>query len=127
MVEGSMDRSDELRDNRSADASSDNDERITREGDVLGLGDTPVPNAPGDPTSDNDERMARDGDVLGLGGTPVPKAPGDPTTEYDEESVAQRRSRALGEEEVRRRSDDDFGATGIDMGAGGHGTDLSGE
>ena len=93
-----MDRSDELRDNRSADASND-----------------------------NDERTAREGDVLGLSGTPVPKAPGDPTTEYDAESVAQRRNRALGEEEVRRPSDDDFGATGIDMGAGGHGTDVSGE
>ena len=93
-----MDRSDELRDNRSADATRDNDERITR-----------------------------DGDVLGLGGAPVPKTPGDPTTDYDEESVAQRRNRALGEEEVRRRPDDDHGATGIDMGAGGHGTDLSGE
>jgi len=93
-----MDRSDELRDNRSADAASD-----------------------------NDERMARDGDVLGLGGSPVPKAPGDPTTEYDEKSVTQRRTRAVREEEVRRPSDDDHGATGIDMGAGGHGTDLSGE
>jgi hypothetical protein len=93
-----MDRSDELRNNRSADV-----------------------------TTDTDDRMARDGDVLGLGGAPVPKAPGDPTTEYDEESVAQRRNRALGEEEVRRPSDDQHGATGIDMGAGGHGTDISGE
>ena len=92
-----MDRSDEMRDNRSADVASDNDEPL------------------------------RSGDVLGLGGTPVPKAPGDPTTEYDEESVAQRHNRALGEEEVRRPSDDDHGATGIDMGAGGHGTDVSGK
>lgn len=92
-----MDRSDELRKNRPADAATDSD----------------------DPT-------ARDGDVLGLGGAPVPKAPGDPTTEYDEQSVAQRRNRALGEEEVRRPSDDQHGATGIDMGSGGHGTDVSG-
>ena len=93
-----MDRSDELRDNRPADTAID-----------------------------SDERPARHGDVLGLGGAPVPKAPGDPTPEYDEESVAQRRNRALGEEEVRRPSDDQHGATGIDMGSGGHGTDLSGD
>lgn len=71
------------------------------------------------------DEAVREGDVLGLGGSAVPKAPGDPTTEYDPESVSQRRSRALGDTEVRRRSDDQHGATGVDMGAGGHGTDLS--
>jgi hypothetical protein len=67
--------------------------------------------------------------VLGLGGTPVPKSPADPTTEYDAESVAKRRARLRdGEEEDqadRTEVDDHHGATGIDMGAGGHGTDLS--
>ena len=69
--------------------------------------------------------------ILGLGGAPVPKEPGDPTTEYDAESVAQRRARlhqgeaeALAEEETDQQGS---GATGIDMGAGGHGTDLSGK
>jgi hypothetical protein len=66
--------------------------------------------------------------ILGLGGSPVPKEPGDPTTEYDAESVAQRRARLrLGEEEDQADAevDDHHGATGIDMGAGGHGTDLN--
>lgn len=74
-----------------------------------------------------DEDTIRKGDVLGLGGTAVPKAPGDPTTEYDEESVAKRRERAAGagEGRVSDRTEEDrgSGATGIDMGAGGEGTD----
>jgi hypothetical protein len=97
MVEASMDRYDELKDNRSVDDSH------------------------------TDERATVDSGILGLGGSPVPKAPGDPTTEYDEESVHQRRARALGDDEVRRPSDDQHGATGIDMGAGGHGTDIAPE
>lgn len=68
--------------------------------------------------------------ILGLGGTPVPKTPGDPTTEYDDESVAQRRARLhQGEAEAEAARDDGDqsgpGATGIDMGAGGDGTDIS--
>ena len=93
-----MDRYDEVKDDRSVDDASNTDERVTREGDILGLG-----------------------------GSPVPKAPGDPTTEYDEESVRQRRERALGEDEVERQPDDQHGATGIDMGGAGHGTDVSGD
>lgn len=71
--------------------------------------------------------------ILGLGGAPVPKEPGDPTTDYDAESVAQRRARrhqGEAEAEADRQDDTDTGgpgATGIDMGAGGHGTDLSGK
>ncbi len=69
--------------------------------------------------------------ILGLGGVPVPKSPDDPTTENDVDSIARRRARmregaeesATPEEPDTRRS----GATGIDMGAGGQGTDLSGE
>jgi hypothetical protein len=71
--------------------------------------------------------------ILGLGGTPVPKSPADPTTEYDPESVAQRRARMHeGEREADADADarenlksDHTGATGIDMGAGGQGTDVS--
>ena len=66
--------------------------------------------------------------ILGLGGAPVPKEPGDPSAENDPESVARRRSRMRGgedetvqtEEPDRQRS----GATGIDMGSGGQGTDI---
>jgi hypothetical protein len=81
---------------------------------------------------DNDDTPAREGDVLGLGGSAVPKAPGDPVTEYDPESVAQRRARARdGEaEETTPAEDPDrqrSGATGIDMGAGGQGTHVSGK
>jgi hypothetical protein len=70
--------------------------------------------------------------ILGLGGAAVPKAPGDPTTEYDAEAVAQRRARMhQGEaeaEEAREDTDEQgSGATGIDMGSGGHGTDVSGK
>lgn len=90
-----MDRSDELKGNREFETSAD------------------------------DDSIVREGDVLGLGGSAVPKAPGDPVTEYDADSVQQRRDRALGDEVVRRRSDDQHGATGVDMGSGGHGTDIS--
>ena len=69
--------------------------------------------------------------ILGLGGAAVPKAPGDPTTEFDAESVAQRRARMhQGEAEADADRDNDQsgpGATGIDMGSGGDGTDLSGK
>jgi hypothetical protein len=61
----------------------------------------------------------------------VPKEPSDPSTENDPDSVARRRERmreadeehVTGTGELRR----DAGATGIDMGAGGKGTDLSGQ
>jgi hypothetical protein len=65
--------------------------------------------------------------VLGIGGSVVPKSPGDPTTEYDPKSVQQRHRRAMHDEVVRQPSDDQHGATGIDMGSGGHGTDVSGD
>ena len=69
--------------------------------------------------------------ILGLGGAAVPKAPGDPTTEFDAESVAQRRARlhqGEADAEAARDAGDHSGpgATGIDMGGGGDGTDLSG-
>ena len=76
--------------------------------------------------------MERSGDILGLGGSPVPKEPGDPTASNDPESVARRRERAReGDDTLESRRETAYkqtsGATGIDMGAGGHGTDLSGE
>ena len=64
--------------------------------------------------------------VLGISGSPVPKKPGDPTTDYDPDSVAQRRARMRqGEAEAETEaSEHGHGATGIDMGAVGEGTDI---
>lgn len=77
------------------------------------------------------ETPERQGDVLGLGGTAVPKAPGDPTAAHDPEAVARQRARArAGEAEDTTKpavDTDSKGATGIDMGAGGQGTDISGK
>ena len=77
------------------------------------------------------DEATRSGDVLGLGGSTVPKMPGDPSASDDPESVRQRRERALEDEHTGLRPDDPFkpghGATGIDMGAGGRGTDISGD
>jgi hypothetical protein len=76
------------------------------------------------PTDDDTEKRA--GDVLGLGGAVVPKSPADPTTEYDEESIARRRERAIHSDDTvtRPSAERSSGATGIDMGAGGSGTDI---
>lgn len=75
--------------------------------------------------SDEDEPL-REGEVLGLGGSAVPKTPSDPVTEFDEESRARRHARATGEDEVGGGTNlpRSSGATGIDMGAGGSGTDI---
>jgi hypothetical protein len=65
--------------------------------------------------------------ILGLGNSPVPKEPGDPTTEYDAEAVAQRRARMRqgeAEDQTSETNEHGHGATGIDMGAGGEGTDI---
>jgi hypothetical protein len=79
--------------------------------------------------SDEDSPAGRNTDILGLGGSPVPKMPGDPSAADDPESVRQRRERVRASEESPLRSEDadKHGATGIDMGAGGQGTDLSGD
>ena len=80
--------------------------------------------------NDNDEvsSTGRSTDILGLGGSPVPKMPGDPSASDDPESVRRRRERARASEESPLRQDEGgHGATGIDMGAGGQGTDLSGD
>jgi hypothetical protein len=77
-----------------------------------------------------DEVSEREGDVLGLSGF-VPKQPGDPSASHDPESARKRRERMREGEFEDRRDDDPYrqskGATGIDMGAGGRGTDISGE
>lgn len=68
-------------------------------------------------------------EILGLGGSPVPKMPGDPSASNDPESVRRRRERASGADETTVSEEGDrqgSGATGIDMGAGGQGTDVSG-
>jgi hypothetical protein len=81
--------------------------------------------------NDTDESTSRSqsGDILGLGGSAVPKMPGDPSAASDPESVRRRRERAMEDEgTVSRDSDQQHsGATGIDMGSGGQGTDLSGK
>jgi hypothetical protein len=79
--------------------------------------------------SDEVSSTGRSTDILGLGGSPVPKMPGDPSASDDAESVRRRRERARASEEspVRQEGGERHGATGIDMGAGGQGTDLSGE
>jgi len=70
--------------------------------------------------------------ILGLGGSAVPKMPGDPSASNDPESVAHRRERVREDDEtLNPRRDDPYkrssGATGIDMGAGGRGTDVNEE
>ena len=82
--------------------------------------------------SDETSSTCRDGDVLGLGGSTVPKAPGDPSTSYDPDSVRRRRERAMASDDESgiRQEDPDrqrSGATGIDMGSGGQGTHVSGK
>ena len=75
-------------------------------------------------SSDSDEPL-REGEVLGLGGSAVPKAPSDPVTEFDEESIARRRARSTGDDDdAATNLPRSSGATGIDMGAGGSGTDI---
>lgn len=75
--------------------------------------------------------VERTGDVLGLGGAAVPKMPGDPSASDDPESVAQRRQRAREDDSTLTSDREDPyqqspGATGIDMGSGGRGTDITG-
>jgi hypothetical protein len=80
--------------------------------------------------SDEYDREERTGDILGLGAGPVPKSPGDPSTEPDPESAGKRRERVRSTDDEgpnRRTPQPTPGATGIDMGAGGTGTDVSGE
>ena len=81
---------------------------------------------PRESDSRDEDMPKREGDILGLGGAVVPKSSADQTTEYDEESVARRRARSAGMDEPAgtRELHRGKGATGIDMGSGGDGTDL---
>jgi hypothetical protein len=79
--------------------------------------------------NDTDESPAnpQSGDVLGLSGSPVPKMPGDPSASSDPESAGRRRERARKDETASEEEGDrqHAGATDIDMGYGGHGTDIT--
>ena len=70
----------------------------------------------------------REGDVLGLGGTAVPKDPADRTAERTGDPEGRGQMGVLGETEDEPNKKSAFrrssGATGIDMGVGGSGTDL---
>jgi len=73
---------------------------------------------------DADDEPVRQGDILGLGGAAVPKSPEDKRTSPEKSGT--RESTSVDEDEhtretAYRRSP---GATGIDMGAGGSGTDV---
>lgn len=80
------------------------------------------------------DKNEKDTGILGISGSPVPKAPGDPSASNDPDSVDQRRQRIANAEEegfaTLHESEGDrqhAGATGIDMGSGGEGTNLSGK
>ena len=80
--------------------------------------------------TDESPSRPQSGDVLGLGNSPVPKMPGDPSASSDPESARRRRERARDAETPLSQEDGDrqrSGATGIDMGSGGQGTHISGE
>lgn len=91
---------------------------VSRQDDVPDAADLPADDASGD-------IPPRQGDILGLGNIVPPKSPVDPGTELDDESVARRRAR-INEDELDGGSEltRTKGATGIDMGSGGTGTDL---
>jgi hypothetical protein len=81
------------------------------------------------PADRRDHEPVREGDVLGLGGSAVPKAPGDPTADQGPDAAARQRARMREDEaadKAARESDaeDTFGATAIDMGAGGTGNTI---
>ncbi len=69
----------------------------------------------------NDDEPVRAGDILGLGGAAVPKSPADKTSERSEQHGALLDEDERNRQSAYRRSP---GATGIDMGAGGSGTDV---
>jgi hypothetical protein len=126
-----MDRYDEAKDVNAMRPeenvrSIDRDIDISRRADVSRQDETPDDtDIPADEASTERDVPAREGDILGLGGMVVPKSSSDPSTEFDDESIARRRARG-GEDELERRNDmpRTKGATGIDMGSGGSGTDI---
>ena len=106
--------------------SVDRDIDVSRKADVSRQDEVPdATEMPADDASIERDTPAREGDILGLGDFVPPKSPDDPTTEFDDESVARRRARINegeldGGSEVPRTK----GATGIDVGSGGTGSDL---
>jgi hypothetical protein len=74
----------------------------------------------------DDQAPQTTGSVLGLGGSPVPKMPGDPSASK-EAAHGHHQTRTI-EDETRLTGSDEVtqspGATGIDMGAGGTGTQI---
>jgi hypothetical protein len=126
-----MDRYDEAKDVRPMRPeenirSIDRDIDVSRKADVSRQDDVPDDaDMPIDDQSGEHDMPTRAGDILGLGGIVPPKSPGDPATEFDDESVARRRAR-INEDELDGGSERPRtkGATGIDMGSGGTGTDI---
>jgi hypothetical protein len=131
------------------------DDDKNKGGGILGLGDTPISNRRDDDLITEDEvtrdrirddeltrdrarvrdneETTREGTaggtgILGLGGAPVPKSPLDPSASDDIDSSHRRRERMLDDERIAAEgvADRHAGAAGIDMGAGGEGTDVSG-
>jgi len=74
----------------------------------------------------HDDEPVRQGDILGLGGAAVPKSPEDRSAAlerditHDDASIRDEAEDRAGNTAYRRSS----GATSIDMGAGGEGTDV---
>ena len=102
---------------------------MSRESDMSHDGDMSRDHHVGDDSDmvRDEDTPKREGDILGLGGVVVPKDSNDPTTEYDEESIARRRARTGAMEDTPtadRNMSRGSGATGIDMGSGGNGTDI---
>jgi hypothetical protein len=75
----------------------------------------------------NDDEPVREGDILGLGGIVVPKSSEEPNTSF-EKDVTRNSESIRDEDEDMRQSETAYkrspGATGIDMGGGGSGTDV---
>lgn len=73
---------------------------------------------------DREDEPVRQGDILGLGGAAVPQSPADKRTSLHESGERM----SVGEDEDEQNRDTAYrrspGATGIDMGAGGSGTDV---
>jgi hypothetical protein len=75
----------------------------------------------------HDDEPVREGDILGLGRVVPPKSSNEPSTSF-EEDVTRNSESIRDEDEDMREGDTAYkrkpGATGIDMGAGGTGTDV---
>jgi hypothetical protein len=104
--------------------AADRDIRVSPAGGLSP--DTDIDIAPDADMPRDPDLPKREGDILGLGGAVVPKTADDQTTAYDAESVAQRHARRIETDEAGRESDmpRSKGATGIDLGSGGSGTDI---